>query len=519
MINSSSPDAEVDLDRLSSWFDVSLSLIGSGDINEQNQPLNKAIDSWKSRVGILTCTRDGLEIWSRGNTGACKKFAQENRLSELTADAPNVQIFGDGLIMVSSSGDTIRLVYSDHATILNVLGEIAPDISLSPAELHLLMQMLSGKSLRESAVIDDVSYETKRSQFKSLAARTGFRTQNEVIRQSLLALSVHALDSAGNSSSDKSDKLDADQNFLNLYYPGIFRLHKISTSQKHLLRVIEAGPVSGAPIVFAHSQTLPPPSQFKSNWLHKNNIRLIIPLRPGLLDEKAERAGIDDHLEHSTSDLAETINLFCRGKARLIAQSTGAAYAVHLARRFPNIVSQITIAAAAYLGKHDNRSIDGLVRGLKQLALHSNFLTEKVYDHHLSKMSSKAGFQTIIQSAYGNSAPDMKIFQDIFAAPLGHSWIYESYRLSRGSVVSDVLMPGMDVWKDVENIRTPTLFLHGASDPVNVLTDAGEIHKRFQSSDFVELPDDGQSIFLNRFEELVARSPQEWLNERDTDHH
>ncbi|MEP0942157.1 MAG: alpha/beta hydrolase [Rhizobiaceae bacterium] len=461
----------------------------------------------------LTLDLDGAEISAQGEPKICREFFDTVGLEALVGQMPQASIYRDGLILSSKVGETIRLAFIDCSKINELLEDISPYADFSSAERAILLQLLSGISLREAANVDEVSYETKRSQFKSLAARTGLRTQSDVIRVFLLNLFMNI------STENKSNRIDHTSpdgrkecgEFLETYYPGTFRRHEISTRNCRNLRIIEAGPVSGIPIIYLHSQTLPQPKMFTSGWLAENNIRLIIPLRPGFLDKDSTRLPIQKHLQRSTQDVAEAIELFCEGNAKVVTHSTGSAYAINLCRNLPKSVAQLTISGAAYVGSYENGSVANLVSGLKNVAAKSSFLTEQVYQQHLRKMGTKSGFQTIINSAYGTSPPDAKIFQDIFESPQGHSWIYETYQLSKNSIVNDILMPSLDVWKNVEDVQTPTLFLHGRQDPVNSVSAAKMIESRFPNSNFVELELEGQSLFLSRFEEMIANRPEDWM--------
>lgn len=492
------------------WYEESLSLINPGTTVAKKGASNLPEQTWKPSLGILNLTMGGDEIWSYGNTAICRTYIAKERLSDFASDAVSVEIFQDGLIVLSIVRDVIRLIWIDHASAMEILRDVVPNIELPNAELRLLMQILSGVSLKEAAGQDGVSYETKRSQFKSLAARTGFRTQSEVIRQSLLALSMHVLDSVGIAGTNNLERPDEARAFLDLYYPDIFRFHKILASSGRVLRIAEAGPVTGMPVVFAHSQTLPHPGQFTPDWLERHQVRLIIPLRDGFLANRAQAQPVMEHLEGGAADMAEVIELVCGGRAKIVAQSTGTAYAVELARTRPELIEQMVLCASAYLGKYDNRVVGSVVRGFMNIAARSNLVLDQIYDRYVGRMSTPDGLRAVLGSAYKKSARDVEIFDAIMAGPLGHSWMLESYRLSRWSVINDVLMGSQDVWHDVDTITVPVLFLHGATDPVNAANDAREIQMRFANADFVELENEGQSLFLNRFEDIITRSADGW---------
>ena len=466
-----------------------------------------------SGLPSLTIALDGTTISSHGSSEVCREFLETVGLEALAEHLPHAAAHSSGLVVSSRVGETIWLAFVDQSKIHVLLRNIAPHEELSSAELNLLLQLLSGKSLRDAADADAVSYETKRSQFKSLATRTGLRTQGDVVRVFLLSLFVSASKEHESNVVDyaATDRRKDCREFLEAYYPGKFRHHEISTSNCRNLRIIETGPLSGMPVIYLHSQTLPQPKMFASDWLVENNIRLIIPLRPGFLDKDSVRMPIQRHLEISTLEVIEAIDLFCEGNVRVVTHSTGSAYAINLCRNLPKSVAQLTISGAAYVGNYENVSVANLVSGLKNIAAKSGFLTEQVYQQHLRKMGTKSGFQTIINSAYGSSPPDAKIFRDIFEVPQGHSWIYETYQLSKNSIVNDILLPSVDVWKNVEDVQTPTLFLHGRQDPVNSVSAAKMIESRFPNSNFVELELEGQSLFLSRFEEMIANRPEDWM--------
>ena len=495
---------------LESWYIDSLSLMSTEDKNVHINKTTIPPENWGAYLGILTLNKSGDELWSNGNVQPCHTFLKLNEAVLTEETGVKVLVFGDGLMMVAVTRDTIKLIHIDHKTTINLLQGVVPDIELSNAELRLLMQILCGQTLRDAAETDNVSYETKRSQFKSLASRTGFKTQSEVIRMSLMALNAHVLDSISHPPAHKPNEINSEQDFLNLFYPGIFRFHKISISAGRTLRVADAGPINGIPVVFAHSQTLPPSNQFQSDWLVKNNIRLLIPFREGFLNKENSTTSIYDHLKHSASELNDTISLFCGGPAHVISNSCGAAYVMELARTNPTVIKRITFSAAAYLGEYNNGLVGSLVSGFKNLANRSSLLLEKIYSRYIRKMSTPVGLRSILRSAYKDSPRDMEIFDSILLHPLGHLWMLESYRLSQTSVTNDVVLSKLDIWKGAANIQLPTVFIHGKSDPINSVKSARKVCQLFNQSEFIELPDDGQSLFLNRFEELVTKGAKDW---------
>ncbi len=506
-----------DSELLIEWYEDSLNLILPKNRKQSYEPLETPARNWKSCLGVLNLTSKGEVLWSYGDTRSCHAYMAENNIQFDNHDAVKVETFNDGLIIRSIRADIIRLVYIDHQSTMALLQDVVPNIELTNAELHLLMQILSGFTLKDAAKADHVSYETKRSQFKSLASRTGFRTQSEVIRMSLMALNAQVLDSVDSAHTGQIEESKGVQEFFDLYYPKIFRYHRISINPEHTLRVIDAGPITGKPIIFAHSQTLPPPNQFNTDWLSENNIRLLIPLREGFLQRIQVERSNTEHLERGATDLEDTINMFCGGVAKVVANSCGTAYAIEIAKRNPELFESLTITTLPYLGKYASGPIDNVVSGFKNLALKSKLILDKTYTRYVKKMSTAKGMLEVLSSAYKQSPSDMKIFSEIIHDPIGHSWMYESYRLSQQSVTNDIILGGTNIWEGTQKLKVPNLCIHGVTDPINSISDARKIQSQIANSEFVELPDEGQSFFRTRFKDIICFSHQDWLKSASSD--
>lgn len=68
----------------------------------------------------------------------------------------------------------------------SVADDIAPEavraLGITPAELRLLLRLLNGSTLQETAEHFGVSYNTLRNQLASLSQKTGLRTQADIVR-------------------------------------------------------------------------------------------------------------------------------------------------------------------------------------------------------------------------------------------------------------------------------------------------------------------------------------------------
>jgi|GEM_PF-6724054 len=490
-------------DKLKLWYTDSLGLITSAPVSGSGDELPDGYHKHHPRLRLLIVSFKGDILMSNGKCEACHAFLLHRSVGEIIKAGTLVEQFHDGLIIASGSREILRVVFVDHETLTAILQTSVPGIRLSKSELHLLMQMLCGLSLRQASEVDNVAYETKRSQFKAIAVRTGFKTQTEVVRKTLLAINRDVLETTSSPRPKESGRQNQPEDFLNRYYPGVFRICRITTVDGKSLWVAETGPTTGTPVVCLHSQTLPPPEQFLTDWTSQENIRLIIPFRDGFLREVNNPYDREKHLRQGTRDIVQTIDFFCNGCAHIVANSTGSPYAVSVAVNYPDRVKRLTFCAAAYVGNYTNQPVRRLTSGVKNLFSRNEFLIAKMFEHYLLKMSTPAGMLGILKSAYHNSPRDMALFIALTSNPVSHSWIYESYRMSRNSVIMDIAMSSYDVWQNADKIRCPVLFVHGRSDPINSVTDARKVADLIPNSQFVEIEDEGQSLFISRLCQVV----------------
>lgn len=496
--------------ELGKWYDDSLSLVTSKSLNSGKQPILTTSPIMMLGIGLMAFKNKSDVFWKYGEYDKCVSFIENQNYEELGNHTCNnvIEPFLDGLIIAGKIEETTRVVYLDGIALTKILVQFLGHITLSKSELNLLIQILCGMTLKEAAITDNVTYETKRSQFKSLAARTGFHTQSEVIRNTLSCLMTYVMELFHTFYTGASHHGDEAWKFLNSYYPGIFRYHQIEMNDGQKLRVADTGPIGGDPVIWLHSQTLPCPKQLSNDWPLERNIRLLIPLREGFLEETDTRYSKAGHIDRCTNDLVAVVKHFCGGKARVVANSTGVPYAINMAVKFPEHVEHITFCASSYLGHYHNQPVRKLVNGVKNLVTKNELLIARMFERYLSKMSSLAGILEVLESSYKDSNWDMEVFTALLSNPVNHSWMYESYRKSRHSVVMDVAMGGYDVWKNAEKIGCGTLFVHGKLDPINLATDAQLIAGHIPHSEFVLLEEDGQSLFLTKLSEITGMSKQ-----------
>ena len=104
-------------------------------------------------------------------------------------------------IKENSSGYTGKLLIFDSDTLNRALNTIYPEHNLTHAEKRTLYQVICGLSMREAAELDGLSPETKRSQIKSVRAKTGLGRQADIATYTVTRLLMDTETNVSNHNS------------------------------------------------------------------------------------------------------------------------------------------------------------------------------------------------------------------------------------------------------------------------------------------------------------------------------
>jgi len=161
--------------------------------------MNRSGSALVSRSDGLLATRKGLEA-----ERVCESLLLTNTVQAAVSNSNGVGLFGEGIVRVSrrtkpalqvavspirdNSIDTSQPIRA-VAFVIDPLQHNRPtqDIlrtlfGLSPAECRVALLLGDGRSPREISQAVGVSFNTVRSQMKSIFAKTGVRRQGELVR-------------------------------------------------------------------------------------------------------------------------------------------------------------------------------------------------------------------------------------------------------------------------------------------------------------------------------------------------
>lgn len=346
-----------------------------------------------------------------------------------------------------------------------------PNEPLAPAEKRMLTQLLIGLSPRRAAQEDQISYETKRTYVKQLTNRLNVSGQVElvssVLGRLLLAINQELSDPRENSSKAlakfKRECLPSSARVLNLLGP-----------QDEVLRILHIGPQTGRPVLLAHPTILPFFGPQVSASLNRYNVRLVVPLRPGVLDPGAPALSPATYVERTIDGMAFSKHLLLDEDAPVLGISTGGSWAVRFAQKYPDQVPKLFLASMTFRNPRGLSPLGRFFTSLSVAVVRHPSLVSMYVDFALSRSRDAAKFRRMNERFFPLDTPD----GDAMAWELEQHGALQAYmQFYQGSapfLKSDTNPSFYAKTQDLLEIKCPIHLLHGyenTRDPISMIED------------------------------------------------
>jgi len=347
-----------------------------------------------------------------------------------------------------------------------LLGEVVDlfdeDRGITRAEKRLLFQLVAGASLREAADVDGVSVETKRAQVKSLCAKLGCRGQTDLVRRTMGQL-VHLLHVTDADTSFARTM----ENFVRQHLPSRVRIaiHRLGDGQ--LLRMLECGPSTGQPVLFAHGMLYPLLFINGVAECERLGIRLIMPVRSGYLHDQSAAALYDESDEvRDLDDVAAFVAREAGGSLPIVGHSMGASWALRFARRHPAKVATLILLSPHFAGdRHGASRFAPFLDGLRALTDRPGLFRYVAWQFRKYYVDTKL-VRRVLRQLFGGSNDDLAVLDGECGGGPVYEWFAESYRSSIVGVADD-MAAGMRGWQEeLGTLPCCTTIIYGSDDPV-----------------------------------------------------
>lgn len=373
--------------------------------------------------------------------------------------------------------EPLEVNWSDRAETL-----LARSFGLSPAELDLVRNLMSGRSLRQIAEETNRSEHTVRNQSKSVLAKTGSPSQADLIR--LVAVLCRDL--------DESNGLGAQVGFGG-------RRRRLRSADGLDFDTFEFGSANGQPVLFLHGmlESLAVLSLIAPE-LQRRGLRVIAPIRAGY-GHSAPMARSEKAFDMS---LAQADAIWAEedlGPVVVIGHMAGGMHAFCLASRRPDKVSGVISVAGGmpHRSLSQFRSMAPRQRIVAYTARLAPMLLPTILRAGIAQIDSHmvTDFATAL---YAEGSCDYRTMQRRGLRDL----LCEAYRFSvlQGHMgfLGDAYFAVRD-WGDyMRDLSCPVRFIHGAEDPAIPTDTLPPFVNDIPGAELTVLPETGQLVFYDR---------------------
>ena len=432
---------------------------------------------------------------------ACYLIDERSALPESKVSSVEFAVKGDFLILkygLETSADESFVVSNE---IINLVTEKLGLKSLTRAELAIASQLLCGMTMQEAAESDDLSVETKRSQIKSIMSKLEVTRQIDLIRillsELLLLVDVRNWDQVQQNLFNE---------YVDSFLPDRVRCQRLVDRNGKSVRIVDFGPQRGKPVIVLHSMIFPDITDEDVDFAYENNLRLIWPLRPGLL----ETTPVPKSVELYSKEILQGIELaweqFCGEPVPVLAMVSSAWHAVEFAQKHADKVSEITFAATCFsAGKYEN-NIAYFGSSVAELCSRNTWLMTRTVDFLQKRVDAIEIFEKTITRVFSQSGPDVAVLKREFEAPYYGRRLKMVFVDSPESVKHDYFNQVHFSWSTVSKLTVPVTFIHGEQDSMHKIKDLQRLTAAVGDVRLVAMEETGHLMQYGHFHSLLRRA-------------
>ncbi len=358
-----------------------------------------------------------------------------------------------------------RLLLFSRDFISALFERLFPLEKITMAEQNTILQCLSGLTLKEAATLDGVSYETKKSQLKSVFQKTDIKRQ-QVLSSFLIA---HLTLAVASDYARKSSPQGTDEQFFSYvdqYMGEHVRGSVIQDRSKTRIRLIEIGDPSGTPMVCIHHLGIINFSPDEIKEITRQRIRLICPLRQGAMGSRDQRISFEEHIEHAIAGIDLAVSLIPERQVTVVSLLSGCLYALQYLRRYPEKIQRLILISASCRAAKAKYSLSGFKRTIHNLASKNQTLFNATVAYLVSRVEKPEQLRKVWKESLKECEVDYRLIDTLFDDPKQVQAMQYRFKHSLISIVRDLQIQAESNWQPLtaapENL--PVHFIHGSID-------------------------------------------------------
>lgn len=378
----------------------------------------------------------------------------------------------------------------------NLSAMIRDAFQLTNAEIDVVRALAEGKSIREISAERMRSFETIRSQVRSILSKTETRSQTELIRITLSLMEVvSSTKPAGRITSNSKDALKPN-NYLSLTMPGNRRYD-----------YVEFGAKNGRPVLFLPIDygliRWPVSAERAAKEL---NIRVISPIRAGF-GHSGELPDTKDYCGDTARDLNRLLEHLGIKRTAIIALGADLRFAMRLAVEFPEKVTGILGCSGALpvTTALQYERMDKWQRFILANARYAPKILPFLVKGGFS-LARRIGRESFFNSVNEGSPADIRTFADPEvreAILMGSEICLSDWHTAHLAFARECIDSETNWAATVRSCRAPVRLLQGAEDPQTPAVTVRELALEFPHLDIEIIEDAGQLLFFQEWPRVL----------------
>jgi pimeloyl-ACP methyl ester carboxylesterase len=244
---------------------------------------------------------------------------------------------------------------------------------------------------------------------------------------------------------------------------------------------LDYGPVTGAPVIILHPRCFPPIGTKEIAQANSLGVRMLWPMRPGLIDQNAPVLNSKKHLEMSVTGLIAVLDQIVGRPTPVLAFVSSGAIATRAAAQRPELVTSISFVATCYSAGQSTASMPYFGAELVELAFRSEAIMTRTVAALRRYVSNDKRFRRMFENVFRGSDRDKIHIQAEFDGPDKGNRLRKVTLLSPESIKHDFFNQTQFSWGELSDLQTPRRFLQGSDDSIHppdrlakILHDLGE---------------------------------------------
>lgn len=406
----------------------------------------------------------------------------------------------------------LKAVVITEELVTGIIRMFNGDAGLTSAEMRMIFQIVGGLTPAEAANVDSVSVETKRAHLKNACSKLDCAKQSEIMRL-ILGQMIHIL----HLCEAETSHMRVVEAFTAEHLEGVARLSVQRLYSGRLMRFWELGPPGGKPVLVIHGYLFPFLLLNAGESLERLNIRLVVPVRQGYLDDYASGdVYYDSRLaEQTVEDIIQFTRQTWYAPVPLLGHATGGLLAIKMAASNPELFGPLVIASINLLAtKPDKKSYAAsFFGGIRKLAGDMAIYEPIIRQFQKTIFSNQQTAKFVLRRLFRDCATDVDVLDGKIGSGQSFTWYMQLHKHSPLGISSDFKLMITEASALLREQDVPLTFVHGPHDG---FTPAHQIEELIagQPTKLVKvLPDGGHLVAASQpdlFWDAVAASLQVW---------